>query len=86
MKKEIPILMTNQAYSEFLQEEDFFSGKKAEKRMVGGDILRYWSKCIIELQNEKGKRKAIIKKHRSLREKELNFIINDSGIKKRGWI
>ncbi len=86
MKKEIPILITNQAYSEFLQEEDFLSGKKAEKRMVGGDILKYWSKCIIELQNEKGKRKAVIKKHRSLREKELSFIINDSGIKKRGWI
>jgi len=53
-------------------------------RMVGGDILRYWSKCIIELENIRGKRTARLIKHRSLREKELNFIITNEGIKKRG--
>ena len=54
--------------------------------MVGGDILRYWSKCIIELVNERGKRKAALKKHRSLPEKEMEFIIVNSGVKKKGWI
>jgi hypothetical protein len=53
------------------------AGKEAGVNVVGGDILKYWSKCIIELQNKGGKKKAIIRKHRSLPESELNFeIIN----------
>lgn len=82
--KNIPVLITNQAYSEFLSEEEFKAGKKAEMRMVGGDILKYWSKCIIELVLERGKRKAILKKHRSLPEKELEFVIVTSGVRRRG--
>jgi len=78
----IPVIITNQAYSEFLSEKEFKAGKKPGFRMVGGDILKYWSKCIIELQLERGKRKAILIKHRSLPEKELEFIITGSGIKK----
>ena len=82
--RNIPVLVTNQAYSEFLSEEDLRKGKEREMRMVGGDILKYWSKCIIELQLEKGKRKAVLKKHRSLPEKELEFVIVNLGVKKRG--
>jgi DNA repair protein RadB len=82
--KDIVIIATNQAYHEYLSEEEFKSGKKAEIRMVGGDILRYWSKCIIELENFKGRRIARLIKHRSLKEKELNFIILNQGIKRRG--
>ncbi|MDO8509018.1 MAG: DNA repair and recombination protein RadB [Nanoarchaeota archaeon] len=74
-KREIPCIITNQIYN----WDD-------EKRMVGGDILKYWSKCHIELSNEKGKRTLYIKKHRSLPEKELTFQITNEGIKKRGWI
>ena len=85
-RRNIVALITNQVYSEFLAEEDFKAGKKAEIKMVGGDILKYWSKCIIELQFDRGKRKAVIKKHRSLPEKELSFIIVNLGIKRRGWI
>jgi DNA repair protein RadB len=84
--RNIPVIVTNQAYSEFLSEEEFKAGKKAEMRMVGGDILKYWSKCIIELQLEKGKKKAILRKHRSLPEKSLDFEIITSGIRKRGWL
>ena len=84
--RNIPVLVTNQAYSEFLSEEDLRKGKEKELRMVGGDILKYWSKCIIELQLEKGKRKAVLKKHRSLPEKELEFVIVNNGVRKRGWI
>jgi len=54
--------------------------------MVGGDILKYWSKCIIELKIEGKRRKAILKKHRSLPEKTLNFEITNKGIKRKGWI
>lgn len=85
-KKQIPVLVSNQVYSEFLSEEDLRAGKQRENKMVGGDILQYWSKCIIELKSERGRRKAVLRKHRSLREKELSFEINDHGIRKRGWI
>lgn len=74
-KREIPVIITNQVYN----WED-------EKRMVGGDILKYWGKCHIELINEKGRRSAHLIKHRSLPEKELVFQITNEGIKKRGWI
>lgn len=84
-KNDIPVIVTNQVYSEFLSEEELKKGTKKGINMVGGDILRYWSKCLIELQNNNGKRKAILKKHRSLEEKELNFYITNSGIKKSGW-
>ncbi len=74
-KKNIPVIVTNQVY----HWEDM-------DKMVGGDILKYWSKCHIELINEKGKRSAILRKHRSLPEKDFDFQIINSGIKKKGWI
>ena len=74
-KKEISVIVTNQTYN----WED-------EKKMVGGDILKYWGKCLIELVNEKGHRTAYLRKHRSLAEKSLSFIIYDGGIRKKGWI
>ncbi len=78
-KRNIPVIVTNQVYN---WEDD--NGK--EKRMVGGDILKYWSKCHIELNNSNGKRMAYLRKHRSLAEKELEFQIVNSGVKKKGWI
>ena len=81
-KKNIPILVTNQVYSDFVKE-----GMPLEKKvhMVGGDILKYWSKCLIELQKEDKKRKAILRKHRSLPEKEMSFLITEKGISKPGF-
>lgn len=84
-KKELPVLITSQVYNDFLNEEDWLAGKEADVKVVGGDILRYWSKCIIELKNKNGKKKAVIRKHRSLPEKELNFEICNEGIRKRSW-
>ncbi len=85
-KKQIPVIVTNQVYNEFLSEEEFKARKERTVIMVGGDILKYWSKCIIELKLEKGKKKAVLRKHRSLPEKELIFEIVNEGIRKRGWI
>jgi DNA repair protein RadB len=85
-RKEIPILITSQVYSDFLSEEDWMAGKEAGVNVVGGDLLKYWCKCIIELQNKNGKRKAILQKHRSLAGKEFNFEIINEGIIKRGWL
>lgn len=74
-KNNIPILVTNQIYQ-----------WKDEVRMVAGDIIRYWSKCLIELVNENGKRTAYLRKHRSIGDKSLAFQIHDGGIRKKGWL
>jgi len=85
-KEEIPVIITNQVYSEFLSEEERKIGKKPGVNLVGGDLMKYWSKAIIELKNENGKRKAILLKHRSMPNKELSFEIKNEGIFRRGWI
>lgn len=74
-KKEIPIIITNQIYN-----------WENESKMVGGDILKYWSKCHIELSYNNGKRLARLIKHRNLPEKTLSFQIINDGIRKRGWL
>lgn len=85
-KKDIPILVTAQVYHDFLSSEDYMNGRESDAKVVGGDILKYWSKCILELKNEKGKKCAIIRKHRSIPLRELNFEICNEGIRKKGWI
>ncbi|MCL5018297.1 MAG: DNA repair and recombination protein RadB [Candidatus Pacearchaeota archaeon] len=82
----IPVIVTNQVYRGYQSEEDWKNGVERETNIVGGDLLQYWSKCIIELKNEKGKRKAILKKHRSLPEKEMGFEIRNEGIFKKGFL
>lgn len=84
--KNIPILITNQVYQGFQSEEDWKKGTERETNIVGGDLFQYWCKCIIELKNEKGRRKAILKKHRSLPEKEFGFEIRNEGIYKKGFL
>jgi DNA repair protein RadB len=75
-KKNIPVLITNQVYSDFDDRD--------KVKIVGGDLLKYGSKCLIELQKTPdGKRRAIVKKHRSIAEdKEIVFEIIQEGIKK----
>ncbi|RLG12271.1 DNA repair and recombination protein RadB [Candidatus Pacearchaeota archaeon] len=85
-KQKIPIIITNQVYGSFQSEEEWRQGKEREMNIVGGDLFQYWSKCIIELKNEKGKRKAVLLKHRSLPNKEIIFEIKNKGIFKKGWL
>ena len=85
-KQKIPVIITNQVYGGFLTEEEWKKGIKREVNLVGGDLFKYWSKCIIELKNENKRRKAILLKHRSLPEKEMSFEIRNNGIFKKGWI
>jgi len=82
-KQQIPIIVTNQVYSEFVK--DYKKEEAGKVSMVGGDLLKYWSKCLIELQHYQGKKKLILRKHRSLPIKELNFEITNLGIRKRGF-
>lgn len=73
-KKSIPILVTNQVYTDF--------DDRNKVNIVGGDILKYGSKCLIELQiTPNGNRRAILRKHRSIpEEKEIIFKIVEGGI------
>jgi len=72
-EKDIPVLITNQVYSDF---------EKNNIELVSRDISKYWSKCLIELiKTGKGKRLAVLRKHRSLPEgREIHFQITESGI------
>lgn len=83
--KNIPIIVTNQVYHQFVKMEEFKNGFEKETNIVGGDLLQYWSKCIIELKKDGSRRKAFLLKHRNLPEKELNFVIKNEGIFKSGW-
>jgi len=72
-KKNIPVVVTNQVYANF---ED-----KNKVNIVGGDILKYWSKCLVEIVNYAGnKRRLIIRKHRSMGEKDILFEIRENGL------
>jgi len=72
--KNIPIIVANQVYSDFDNKDSI--------KIVGGDLLKYSSKCMIEIKtSHNGIRNAILRKHRSIREeKEINFKIVDKGI------
>ena len=83
--KNIPVIVTNQVYHQFVKMDEFKSGFEKETNIVGGDLLQYWSKCIIELKKDGSRRKAFLLKHRNLPEKELSFVIRDEGIFKSGW-
>ena len=84
-KQNIPILITNQVYHGFLSEEEWKKGIKPEANIVGGDLFKYWSKAIIELKNENGKKRAILLKHRSMPKKEMSFEIRHKGIFRKRW-
>ena len=72
--KKIPVLITNQVYADFKNKD--------QVNMVGGDLLKYGSKCLIELKSyASGVREAVIRKHRSLPEgKKVKFRISNKGI------
>lgn len=69
----IPVLITNQVYADFDNRE--------EVKMVGGDLLKYGSKCLIELKKFRNGRGLILRKHRSLPEgREVLFNIVEKGL------
>jgi len=73
-KKLIPVLITNQVYADFKDKDKI--------NIVGGDLLKYGSKCLLELQiTPGGNRRCIVKKHRAIQaEKEITFKIVEGGI------
>ncbi len=72
-KYNLAVLLTNQVYPSF--ENDGVEP-------IGGSILQYWSKAIIELKKVDDKREAVLKRHRSLPENiSRMFIIASDGLK-----
>ncbi len=68
----IPVLMTNQVYT------DIDTNKQVP---IGGDLTKYWAKIMIEVENEQGHRYAVLKKHKFLPSgKKLEFKIVHRGI------
>ncbi len=68
----IPVLLSNQVYSDF--------DNKDAVKVVGGDIMQYNSKCLIEFKaGAHGNRVARLRKHRHLPEKEIAFKIVGTG-------
>ena len=75
---DLAVLVTNQIYASFDEGSD-------ENAPVGGTILQYWSKTIVELKREDDspKRIAILKRHRSIEEDvAVRFKITNRGIVK----
>ena len=72
-KENIPIIVTNQVYSDF---------ETGEIEVVGGDIPKYASKCLIKIEKKDGlKRVATIIKHRSIPEGvSCDFDITQTGL------
>lgn len=71
--KKIPILLISQIYTSF---------DNGKAKIVGGDIISYTSKCLLEMQLlNSGRKRIVLKKHRSIAgEKEEKFKIIDRGI------
>ncbi|MFH1409866.1 MAG: AAA family ATPase [Nanoarchaeota archaeon] len=70
-KARIPIIVINHVYTPF---------GKQDVLPVGGDLLLYRCKCIVELQKHDKKRVALLKKHRFQAEAGTGFIITDQGL------
>lgn len=68
----IPVLVSNQMYTSF---------DTKETKMVGGTLIEYWSKTIVELKKQDSLKSAILKKHKTKKEgEEINYEINNSGL------
>ncbi len=76
-KYDISVLLTNQIYSAFDDEGN------NDIRAVGGTILQYWSKVIVQLEKgeDVNQRIATLRRHRSIAEgKQVTFRITSRGI------
>lgn len=73
----IAVILTNQIYNAFDEEGN------ENIKPVGGTILQYWSKIILQLEKTDNlhERKAILRRHRSIAEgKSATFKITSNGI------
>ena len=74
----IPILIINQMYRVFDEKKQMNYNK-----MIGGDIIYFWAKTVIELDNLDGVKSAKLIKHKSIKEGDtINYELVNFGIKK----
>lgn len=76
-KYDMAVLLTNQIYNSFDDEGN------NDIKAVGGTILQYWSKVIIQLEkgDQTNERTATLRRHRSIAEgKQATFRITSTGI------
>lgn len=75
-RKNVPVLLTSQVYASFDQPY------QRAVRIVGGEMVKCASKCLLELQPLHGsRRKIILRKHRSIGgEQEVLFDLVQTGI------
>ena len=72
-RRKVPVLITTQVYADF--------DKKDQVKMVGGDLLKYGSKCLLELRKGVGFREIMLRKHRHLPEGlSAKFNIVEKGV------
>ncbi|MFP4401781.1 MAG: DNA repair and recombination protein RadB [Candidatus Nanoarchaeia archaeon] len=68
----IAIIATNQMYYDF---------ETKEGKMVGGNVIHYWSKTIVELVKEGLDTKAVLKKHKFIESgAEVYYVIKNTGL------
>ena len=73
--RKIPVLITAHTFKNW---------DNGENEIIGGDSMKYWSKCMVLLERttKTGERKATVTKHRSVEEgKSTKFQIVEDGIK-----
>jgi len=69
---EIPILVTNQMYKDF---------ETKKSKMVGGNLIEYWSKTILEFDSENDIKFIKLRKHKFIGgNNKVNFKIDNSGL------
>ena len=74
---DVAVIVTNQVYNAFDDEGN------NDTKAVGGMILQYWSKVIIQLErgDQTNQRIATLKRHRSIEEgRQVVFRITSRGI------
>lgn len=72
-KLNLAVIVTNQVYT--LREN-------GEVKPIGGNILKHWSKVILELRRKDSVREAVLRRHRTLPEDiSARFIITDEGVR-----
>ncbi len=70
----IPVILTEQVYDNL---------KNGQIAVVGGEMLKNWSKCLIELEKDNSRRWILVRKPEEYKGKKQGFEIKEKGIFKK---
>jgi DNA repair protein RadB len=75
-KYDVPVVVTNQVYSSFSKDPG-----AARLASVGGDVLKYWTKVVIQLAKSGRYRTATVIRHQHMPEGiKIRFRITEGGV------